>query len=900
MESAARCTITGKLAKHLMTRQSETGRRETLLTFIDDFAANSDDMAFAHKTGLRIVRWTRREVAANVYRFARELEARGVGKGDRVFIWAGNSPEWVVAFLGALLRGAILVPLDAQSAVEFAERVREQTTPKLLLHNEDTPAEFADDLPRLNLSTLREAIACHSDEPYRATEVCADDIIEIIYTSGTTAEPKGVCLTHRNLLANLNPLERGMQKYLRWKWLVHPLRFLCLVPLSHVLGQFMGLFVPQLLGGEVIFQDSLNAAEIIETVRRNRVSVIVTVPRLLDTLREKVERDYRTQGRASELQQKMEQVRGKHFLKKWWAFRRVHRQFGWKFWAFVSGGALLDEETEEFWHRLGYLTVQGYGMTETASLVSFNDPFAATRGSIGKSFASLEVKLDENGEILVRGGNVSPGYWRGGVKPLTDESGWLRTGDLGERDSDGKLYFKGRKKDVIVTAAGLNIYPEDLEAELNRQPGVRESVVIGVEGGRGAEPVAVLLLTDEGADAQEIVRRANERLSDYQQIRRWFVWQEADFPRTTTTKKIRKRDILDTIVKADVQDGAKDLSGNAGASVKPPRQIGALAETVARVSGEPAARLDAAANLTTDLKLDSLGRVELLGALEDRFEVELDEAAFTAATTLGDIERMIEQSQQPRPREENVTENVAPARQYPFAEWAFRFPVTWLRLLVLYLLILPAAKLFGWARVRGKENLRDVGEPVLFVANHIAQLDAGLILSAVPRRFKRRFAIAMQGERLRGFRYPAAELNWFWRLVARVKYVLVVTFFNAFPLPHESGFRRSFDFAGKLADLGYNLLVFPEGKRTEDGQMNPFKRGTGLLVEGLHVKVVPVKIEGLYELKRRKRFFALPGEITVTFGEPVGYTQGEDADFITRDLERRVAELSCGYEQKSA
>jgi long-chain acyl-CoA synthetase len=864
--------------------------RETLLTFIGDFAAKPADPAFAHKTGLRTVRWTRGEVAANVYRFARELEAHGVGKGDRVLIWAGNSPEWVVAFLGCLLRGAIVVPLDVQSAAPFAESVREQTSPKLLLHSGDTPTNFAADLVRLNLERLREAIAHHSGEPYAATDIGQDDIAEIIYTSGTTTDPKGVCLTHRNLLANLNPLERGMQKYLRYLWLVHPLRFLSLVPLSHVLGQFMGLFVPQLLRGEVVFQDSLNPSEIAETARCNRVSVVVTVPRLLDTLREKVKRDYEAKGRLRKFQKKVERVRGKHFLKKWWAFRDVHRRFGWKFWAFVSGGAPLDEETEEFWHRLGYLTVQGYGMTETASLISFNDPFKATRGSLGKSFASQEVRLDESGEILVRGGNVSPGYWQGELRPLTDEEGWLRTGDLGERNSEGKLYFKGRKKDVIVTAAGLNIYPEDLEAELDRQAGVRASVVVGVEGTSGAEPVAVLLL-DRGADAKAVVRGANKRLGDYQQVRRWFVWPEADFPRTMTTKKVRKRDILETVVSAGFSSDLLDRRAALADPAARPGGVGELAETVSRVSGESPARLDAAANLTTDLKLDSLGRVELLGAIEERFQVELDEAQFTQATTLGDIEQMIQQAQ-PRAsndRAEHVTEL---SRQYPFAEWAFRFPVTWMRLVVLYLIILPVGRLFGWARVHGKENLHGVNEPVLFVANHIAQLDAGLILSAAPHRFKRRFAVAMQGERLRGFRHPAAELNWVRRLVARVKYVLLATFFNVFPLPHEGGFRKSFNFAGKLADRGYNLLVFPEGKRTEDGRMNPFKRGTGLLVEGLNMMVVPVKIDGLFELKKSGRRFALPGEIVVTFGEPVRYAPGTDTDFITSDLERRVSELS--------
>jgi long-chain acyl-CoA synthetase len=853
--------------------------RTTLLSFIDDFQKRGSETLFSHKPELRVLRSTGADLVAAIFKFARELESRHIGRGDRVLLWAKNSPEWVAAFFGCLLRGVIVVPLDLHSSPDFVRRVAAQTEPRLLLYSDDYGFDLEPALARLQLETLNERLAHHSGAPYQSEPVSEDEIVEIIYTSGTTAEPKGVCLTHKNLLANINPLERGMQKYLRWEWLVHPLRFLSLVPLSHVFGQFMGLFVPQLVSGEVFFQESLNPSEIIATIKRQRISVAVTIPRLLETLRDKVEREWEASGKARKYQTLFARVAGKHFLRKWWAFRQLHRRFGWKFWAFVSGGATLDEATEEFWHRLGYLTVQGYGMTETASLVSFNNPFAATRGSIGKAFASQEIKIDESGEILVRGTNISPGYWQNGLKSLTAAEGWLRTGDIGERDSEGKLFFKGRKKDVIVTAAGLNIYPEDLEAELNREPGVRESAVIGFEGARGSEPLAVLLLADENANAQSIIKRANERLSDYQRIRRWFIWREADFPRTTTTQKTRKRDIAE-VVRAEL----------AGAAVQKP-SASALLETVAQVSGEDVSRLQASANLTTDLKLDSLGRVELLSALEERYQVELDEAAFTSATTLADIEKMIYQNQAQPVSEGEKLKTAAPKHRYPFAEWAYRFPATWIRLVAVYLFILPAVRLLGSPRVQGKEHLCLLHSPVLFVSNHITQNDAGLILAALPFRFRRKLAVAMRGELLSELRYPPDDVGWLRGLLWKIEWLLVTCFFNVFPLPQEGGFRRSFAFAGQAADRGYNVLVFPEGSRTKDGTMQPFRRGTGLLVEGLNVRVVPVKIDGLFELKARQKHVARPGQISITFGEPVAYEAGTDADFITRDLAERVARL---------
>ncbi|MFL6230883.1 MAG: AMP-binding protein, partial [Pyrinomonadaceae bacterium] len=445
--------------------------RTTINSFLADCATRGGRPALAHRRGRRVVRWTYARLAAESYRAARELEARDIAKGDRLLVWAENSPEWVAIFFGCLLRGAIVVPLDAASSPDFAARVQSQVNAKLLLRGNVEIGELSRAMPTLRLNELSQTISRHSSAPYTTHESGAEDIAEIIYTSGTTAEPKGVVLTHRNLVANLAPIEREIQKYIKWERLVRPLRFLCLVPLSHVFGQFMGMFVPQLLGGEVFFQGSLKPSEIVETTKRRRISVIVAVPRLLDTLREKIERDAGASPQLAEFRRRLEDAAAWGVKRRWFSFRKVHARFGWKFWAFVVGGATLDEGTETFWRRLGYAVVQGYGMTETASLVSVNHPFKSARGSIGRTLPGQEIKLGEGGEIMVRGANVSPGYWdSGAVRASNDAEGWLRTGDVAEIDAGGALFFKGRSKDVIVTGAGLNLHPEDLEAALDRQP----------------------------------------------------------------------------------------------------------------------------------------------------------------------------------------------------------------------------------------------------------------------------------------------------------------------------------------------------------------------------------------------------------------------------------------------
>src|SRR5206468_8989818 len=239
----------------------------TVACYLDRFLLRGNETAFAHWRGLRVKRWSYRQIANTAMRFARELEAREIAKGDRVLLWARNSPEWVSAFFGCLVRGVIVVPLDLQSEPGFVKRVQEQVEAKLALCDATTSRLIRQTLPVIELDELSSQIAHHSSNPYPLTHNGFDDTVEIVFTSGATAEPKGVLITHRNLMANLTPLEREIKRYLKWERLVHPVRFLNLLPLSHVFGHFMGVFVPQLLGAEVFFLESLSTLQILECVK---------------------------------------------------------------------------------------------------------------------------------------------------------------------------------------------------------------------------------------------------------------------------------------------------------------------------------------------------------------------------------------------------------------------------------------------------------------------------------------------------------------------------------------------------------------------------------------------------------------------------------------------------------
>jgi long-chain acyl-CoA synthetase len=552
----------------------------------------------------------------------------------------------------------------------------------------------------------------------------------------------------------------------------------------------------------------------------------------------------------------------------------------------------------------------------------------------------------------VRGENVSSGYWKeSGIAPVLDADGWFHTGDLGERNANGNLYFKGRQKNVIVTPAGLNIYPEDLEAELRKQPGVRDCVVIGLDRDGNAEPCAVLLLrnaesrhedkaarqgtalhpearraavpeaaanpgvsapevtdtktgnavrqgtasavpeatANSGASAPEvtdtqagnaakIVASANARLAEFQRMRCWVVWREPDFPRTPTQKPILAR----------IREGAAaELAGRERSdAASEPGSLSSVAGVLQRISRGTASG-SASPDGGSDLQLSSIERVELISALEDRYQVDLSEADFSNAHSVADLEKLVQNASQGKPIDDSGGR--APVFRYP--RWPRWWPVRWIRALAFYCLIRPAMLLLGWPRVRGRENLRGVKGPVLIVANHASYIDPGFVLTALPARLRWRTAVAMGGETLTDLRNPPPGTKSFRALLTRIQYPLVLALFHVFPLPVRSGFRKSFEFAGELVDRGWSVLVFPEGVLTPDGAIGPFRAGIGLLITSLRIPVIPMRLEGLFDLREANKHWTSPGHIRVTVGAPITFPETESAENITRELERRVKAL---------
>ena len=845
--------------------------RRNLLSLFENFSCFARDVAVVETRGYRREKLTYGELARRARFWSRALGARGIRPGDRVLLWGGNSADWVACFWGMLLCGSVVVPMEGTASRDFVARAIEDAGVKLIVRDREL-RELPGAPASLLLNDLKEDAL--GSEPGAKTEAepgegsTRSTIVEILYTSGTTAEPRGVVLTHGNFLANLEPLERGIGEYRKYERWFHPLRFLTLVPLTHVFGQFMALLFPPLLGVAVVFEPSGNPAEIARAVKRERATALVAVPRMLDLLKAALEREWESGEKSRWLGRRMERAGAEKFLRRAWMFRRIHRRFGWKFWAFVCGGAALADDTESFFRRMGYAVVQGYGMTETASLISLNHPLRAREGSVGKIVPGLECKLAADGEILVRGENVASGYWKKGVLLPAGEGGWFATGELGEVDAEGNLRFRGRKKNVIVTPAGLNIYPEDLESALRRQRGVRDCVVIPFAPSGKPEPCAILLMRDSSeAAARQAVEQANSSLAEYQRIGRWLAWREPDFPRTSTGKPrlpliaARAEELLDG-------PGASALE-----EAKPHRSDALLAKL-----GRRAAR---SGSLEQSLNLSSLDRVALMSELEETFHVELSETAFAQAKTLADVEQLLAEPGSRR-------------AEYSYPRWAQRAPVRWLRLAVYYALAWPATEILGHPRIVGRENLGDLRGPLLVVSNHIARrADIGLILRALPRRFRHRLAVAMGAETLENMRRPPREWLFAKRWAYVLGYWLVTAIFNVFPLPQFSGFRESFRFAGESVDRGYSVLVFPEGvvNNSGDGRMALFQSGIGLLAENLRIPVVPMRLDGVWQMKRERRRLARFGEITVRIGRPVEFAPGTPPEEIARKLQTIVKSL---------
>ncbi|MBI4218983.1 MAG: AMP-binding protein [Chloroflexi bacterium] len=825
---------------------STKSRPRTVVELLEAAARRfADRDALLFKPGFRYRRWSFARVYEDAGKVARMLRAEGLRKGDRAVLWGPNCPQWVIAYFGCLRAGVVVVPLDLRSSPDLVDRVVANSEPSIAfvsrISADSRPGPCAQQV------YLEELEGSYSDlSPLEDQGASPDDLVEIMYTSGTTGEPKGVMLTHRNLVSNVE----SSSKFIPGS---KDIRLVSLLPLSHMFEQTGSLLMAVNCGASITFPASRQPAALMRTIRERKATTLLVVPQALELIMNRIESEAARQGKAKFLAGAMRAARFMPRVARRALFGRVHRQFGGRLDFVVSGGAPLDSALGDKWHSLGVRVIQGYGATEASPAISSHTLRRPIFGSVGRPLPGVDVQVAGDGELLVKGANISPGYWR--APALTASAfvdGWYKTGDIGHFDRNGYLHIRGRKKDMIALPSGQKVYPDDIESVIRKHPSAPEAVVVGLPSGTDLRVHAVFLKKNMPI-AGEVVRWVNERLADHQQVHGFTIWQEDDFPRTHTLK-VRKNVVLEV------------LRGNASVPSRNghQRQVGQrdVRQIAAGIAGVPVDSVNVQTALGRDLNLDSLRRVELLSAIEDAFGVYVDESQVGPATTVGQLEEIVSRSQ-------------ATTTAQRFPDWGLNWWCRPLRGSIQRLLVFPLLRLTSSLRVSGRENLKGLRGPVILAANHNHHFDNGLILKAMPHRVRRRLAIA-----------SAADL-WRNRLWALLNPVVG----NGFPFSREGAIRPSLENVGRLLDRGWSILIYPEGKLTIGGPIQPFKSGTGLLAVEGGVPVVPIRlvVKGMgapwkFPVLRRASF-------EVRFGEPLQFAAGTSYSSATEQIERAVNAL---------
>ncbi len=813
-----------------MNQLQPINHNQTLSDVVRSFARRGDDDALCFFNGFRIFRYSYREVYDLSLRCAAYFRDKGVGRGDRVLIWASNRPEWGVVFCACALSGVVLVPLDARNTEDFAVRVGRETEAKLIVRSR-VRRDPGLPIPTVFVEDLFEFLKAY--DPAEITEqVKPGDPLEILYTSGTTGNPKGVVLTHGNIVANLSDILQLIpvdQSY----------RLLSVLPLSHALEQMAGFWAPLAAGGSVLYLQAMKPSALFQAFQRDRITVMILVPRLLALLKHRIENTLQEKHLTGYLKLGLSlSPLMPVWLRKIY-FYPIHKGFNPKFNLFVVGGSSLPHDVEQFWRAIGFELLQGYGLTETSPVLAASGIGGARMGSVGHALSSVKLRMGGDGEILAQGPNVFGGYYQN--QKATDEvfeDGWFKTGDIGEQDQDGFLYIKSRKKDIIVTPDGLNVYPEDIESIMDTDAAIKEACVIGI--GEHQEKIhAVVQWHETVADGDAVIQRVNLQLPPEQRIESWSEWTENEFPKTTTLK-IKKNLVRQKIAdQGDKPDSPQPVQGTM------------LQQIICEIADIPLKSLYPEAKLGDDLGLSSIGRVELITRLEEEYRIDIDDDVVTPDTTVAGLDQIIIQKK-------GAAQDICFRRSTlsPICRavrWAFD------RMVVRNLM-----RIYCDVECSGLENLGGLNDgPYLIVSNHTSHIDTPLIRMTLPPHIGDRICPAAWREYFNAEGRPLHI-----RIGKWMAWQIATIFFNIFPFPQTAAYRKSMSYAGELVDKGWSVLFYPEGGRTIDGDWKEFREGIGILSSNLSVPIIPVAILGGEKILPAGAAIPKRNKVKIAFGRP--------------------------------
>jgi long-chain acyl-CoA synthetase len=866
----------------------------------------------------------------------RWITENGFTRGARLAIVADNHPRWVAAYLGTIAAGCTVVPLDtALHADQLTKLLKDSGTSALFC--DARHAQVAREaVPGLNIGLVLmdpDRMAAHSIHEhwlgnlpaifdggpgkFQPAPCAADDLASLLYTSGTTADPKGVMLTHANFLGEVEAV-------FNWVDLGPTDALLGVLPMFHVLAQMANLLLPLVKGSRVVYLETLNTTELLRALQERNITAFAVVPQFFYLIHERIFQEIEKRGT---LTQKVFQglVGLNRTLRKVGInagpvlFSKVHETLGKKMRYLVTGGSRFDPQIARDFHDLGIDVLQAYGLTETTAAVYANSRGNNVIGSVGKAMKGVEGKIafakddaqpledgsPATGEVALRGAVVMKGYWnRPDATAAVLREGWFYTGDLGCFDDDGNLFLTGRKKEVIVLSNGKNIYPEEVEAHYLKSPYIKELAVMGLEGkpGEGGDRLHAVIVPNfdvlrqkKIVNAKEVIRYDIESLSQQiastKRIGSYEIWKE-DLPRTTTRKL--KRFEVEKRVKANQARKLADdselpaerpLTDEEAAWLDQPDVRRAL-KIVREAARTAPPTLRPTHNLELDLGLDSMQRVELLSQIEEQLGGNVEESQLAEIYTVRDLVDSVLQSA--------AIGAGGPGTRTTFAGWKAILaedpdPVAVLPLvrpqpvsaafwyMVSRLIQVIALDRFD-LKVRGIEKLPRSG-PYIISSNHQSYIDPLILAGVLPAEvFDRVFAVGTSeifGEGL------------MLHLARSLRVVVVDPDANLIPAMRAGAFGLR---------QGRPLILYPEGERSIDGTPKIFKKGAAILSIHMQAPIVPVAIEGFYEAWPRNKMFQGFAPLKIAIGDPIvppAESEASEAAYekLTAELKARVVEM---------
>ena len=899
----------GESGEQPINESAKPIEHQTMIDLVAQQAASiPDKIALQMKRNGEWARYSYRQLYETSRQVAFALWERGYRKGDRAILFAENQPEWGIAYLAAVQIGVIVVPIDPQTAEEEIFALAEYTEAKAILTSEACVARLhraqikpdpdkSRSLAFLNINRFCQPFGCEGAETaipadselptvpdnFPDVDIHPDTVASIIFTMGTTVDARGAMLSHRGFIANVVAVSQALPPE-------NTDRFLSVLPLYHALGFSCNFLMSIYAGTTVTYTNSLRPTTILATMRETKTTVLIGVPRLFQLLYDAIKRYVVQSPEAMDPPLDPEVV------------EEIQAALGGHIRVLVSGGAALPDEVYDQFMEFGLTIYQGYGMTEASPVLSVNPHHKSKRGTVGPAVQGAQLQIinpDEDGvgEIVASSPSLMQGYYRNQTvteQVIRDEL--LYTGDLGYFDEEGYLYLTGRSKNVIVSGAGKNIYPVELEALYRHDSLISEICVVGMSTDNlfeAAHAVIVPVHNDnrnkvevEKAIHQHIQERAQD-LPTYQHIHTVHFW-DTELPKTSDAviNRQRVKEILGEKLSRQTQeapqpgpvkdtlatDGNEDRLKSAMATNTSAGVEAVIISELSRLARLPADQIRLNSNLGTELGLDSLARVELLLLLESRLQRSIPDELIAKIQTVGDVAETVKTLQSestPPPIDEEISAYIERSESSLISTTLaglFRFSV-W----AIY-------RCYFSIKCDGLENLPR--EPYIIAANHSSHLDTLAIMTVLGNESKR-------------LRVLAAKDYWF---STRFKSWFSGELLKFVPFDRHANFLQGLRISQEVLKQNECLLIYPEGTRSVTGELQPFKPGLGLLAYESGAPIIPTYINGTYHALPKGRNLPRKSRIQVTFGKPItppsghGIGKPDNASGLEQETYRKLAD----------